>query len=67
LSGQSVVVNAGSAAGMLAGGPIIGAVGAEYTLVGSGLITALVAVLVLVRCQAAEHAGVLAREPAEES
>ncbi|TCC32680.1 MFS transporter [Kribbella speibonae] len=55
LSGQSVVVNAGSAAGMLAGGPIIGAVGAEIALVGSGLVTAIVAVLVLVRCQTAVH------------
>jgi MFS family permease len=49
LSGQSVVVNAGSAAGMLAGGPIIGAVGAESTLVGAGLVTTAVALLVLVR------------------
>jgi MFS family permease len=57
LSGQSVVVNAGSAAGMLAGGPIIGAVGAESTLVGSGLVTAAVAVLVLVRCRSATRAG----------
>jgi len=62
LSGQSVVVSAGSAAGMLAGGPIIGAVGAELALVGSGLVTAAVALLVLVRCQTAtpardHHAG----------
>jgi predicted MFS family arabinose efflux permease len=50
LSGQSVVVNAGSAAGMLAGGPIIGAVGAESTLVGAGLVTAIVSLALLVRC-----------------
>jgi predicted MFS family arabinose efflux permease len=56
LSGQSVVVNAGSAAGMLVGGPIIGAVGAELALIGAGLVTAAVAMLVLVRCQTATHA-----------
>jgi MFS family permease len=55
LSGQSVVVNAGSAAGMLAGGPIIGALGAEHTLVGAGLVTTAVAVLVLVQCQTSGH------------
>jgi predicted MFS family arabinose efflux permease len=55
LSGQSVVVNAGSAAGMLAGGPIIGAVGAEYSLIGCGLITSVIALTVLVRCQTAAH------------
>jgi hypothetical protein len=46
-------VNAGSAAGMLVGGPIIGALGAEIALIGSGLVTAAVAVLVLLRCQTA--------------
>ncbi|MFF0267739.1 MFS transporter [Kribbella sp. NPDC004536] len=51
LSGQSVVVNAGSAAGLLAGGPIIGAVGAETSLIGAGITTAIVAALVLLRCQ----------------
>lgn len=56
LSGQSVVVSAGSAAGMLVGGPIIGAVGAELALIGSGLVTAAVALLVLVRCRTATHA-----------
>ena len=55
LSGQSVVVSAGSSAGMLAGGPIIAAAGAEHTLVGAGVITTLVAVLVLVQCQTARH------------
>ncbi|GAA2829638.1 MFS transporter [Kribbella solani] len=49
LSGQTVVVNAGSAAGLLAGGPIIGAVGAASALVGSGIVTTLIAVLVLIR------------------
>ncbi|MBP2352640.1 hypothetical protein JOF29_003723 [Kribbella aluminosa] len=53
LAGQSVVVNAGSAAGLLAGGPIIGAVGAAPSLVGAGLVTSAVAVLVLIRCQTA--------------
>jgi predicted MFS family arabinose efflux permease len=62
LSGQSVVVNAGSSAGMLAGGPIIALAGAETTLVGAGLLTTLVAVLILVKpkpkqCQTAVHAG----------
>ncbi|HEY3556772.1 MAG TPA: MFS transporter [Kribbella sp.] len=56
LSGQSVVVNASSAVGMLAGGPIIGAVGAEHTLIGAGLVTTGVAVLILARCQTAGHA-----------
>jgi predicted MFS family arabinose efflux permease len=62
LSGQTVVVNAGSAAGMLAGGPIIGAVGAEVSLVGSGLVTAVVALVILLRsrgrqCHTSAHAG----------
>lgn len=57
LSGQSVVVNASSAVGMLAGGPIIGAIGAAHTLVGAGLVTSSVAVLILVRCQTAGHVG----------
>jgi predicted MFS family arabinose efflux permease len=55
LSGQSVVVSASSSAGMLAGGPIIAAAGAEHVLVGAGLLTALVAVLVLVRCETAGY------------
>jgi predicted MFS family arabinose efflux permease len=55
LSGQSVVVSASSSAGMLAGGPIIAAAGAEHVLVGAGLLTALVAVLVLVRCDTAGY------------
>lgn len=49
LSGQSVVVNANSAAGLLAGGPIITVAGAEHTLVGAGLLTSAVAVGVLVQ------------------
>ena len=57
LSGQTVVVNAGSAAGMLAGGPIIAAVGAEYSLIGCGLITSMIALAVLLRCQTSAHAG----------
>ena len=55
LSGQSVVVNAGSSAGMLAGGPIIAVAGAEHTLVGAGLLTTIIAALVLMRCQTAGH------------
>ncbi|GAB2652120.1 MFS transporter [Kribbella swartbergensis] len=62
LSGQTVVVNAGSSAGMLAGGPIIAAAGAEPTLIGAGLLTTGVALIILVirrpgRCQTADHAG----------
>ncbi|WP_432874746.1 MFS transporter [Kribbella sp. CA-245084] len=56
LSGQTVVTNAGSSAGMLCGGPIIATLGAEHTLVGAGLVTAIVSLTVLVRCQTAEHA-----------
>jgi len=57
LSGQTVVVNAGSSAGLLIGGPIIAVAGAESTLVGAGLLTAIVATAVLVRCQTAQHVG----------
>ena len=57
LSGQSVVVNASSSAGMLAGGPIIAIAGAEHTLVGSGLLTGLVAVLVLAKRRTAAQVG----------
>ncbi|MDX6260745.1 MAG: hypothetical protein QOH84_2433 [Kribbellaceae bacterium] len=48
LSGQTVVVNAGSSAGLLIGGPVIAAIGAEHTLIASGLLTASVALGVLV-------------------
>ncbi|MEU0094789.1 MFS transporter [Kribbella sp. NPDC006257] len=47
LSGQSVIVNAGSSAGLLIGGPVIAAIGAEYTLIWSGLLTCTVAFGVL--------------------
>jgi predicted MFS family arabinose efflux permease len=47
LSGQTVVVNAGSSAGLLIGGPVIAAIGAEHTLIASGLLTASVALGVL--------------------
>jgi hypothetical protein len=47
LSGQSVVVNASSSAGLLVGGPVIAAVGAEPTLIASGVLTAAVALSVL--------------------
>jgi predicted MFS family arabinose efflux permease len=47
LSGQSVVVNASSSAGLLIGGPVIAAAGAEPTLIGSGLLTSAVALGVL--------------------
>ncbi|MFF1819842.1 MFS transporter [Kribbella sp. NPDC058245] len=46
LSGQSVVVNASSSAGLLVGGSIIATVGVENTLIGAGLLTAVVAALV---------------------
>jgi len=55
LSGQTVVVNSGSSAGMLAGGPVIAVAGAEHTLVGTGVLTVIVAVLVLLKCQTAMH------------
>jgi predicted MFS family arabinose efflux permease len=55
LSGQTVVVNASSAAGMLAGAPIIGAAGPEHTLVGAGILTTGVALLVLAKCKTAAH------------
>ena len=66
LSGQSVVVNASSSAGLLIGGPVIAAVGAEHTLIGSGLLTGAVAIGVVVAsrnraaretasCQTADH------------
>ena len=68
LSGQSVVVNASSSAGLLIGGPVIAVAGAENTLVGAGALTAVVALgVLLVRrnraaresapCQTAGHAG----------
>ncbi|WP_329000015.1 MFS transporter [Kribbella sp. NBC_00709] len=55
LSGQTVVTNAGSSAGLLVGGPIIATIGAETTLVGAGTVTAIIAGLVLLRCQTAAH------------
>jgi predicted MFS family arabinose efflux permease len=60
LSGQTVVVNAASSAGMLAGGPIIAVTGAEHTLIGAGVLTTVVSTLILVkarprRCQTADH------------
>lgn len=67
LSGQSVVVNASSSAGMLIGGPVIAVAGAEHTLIGAGILTVAVAVGVLVhryraarsggRWETAEHVG----------
>jgi predicted MFS family arabinose efflux permease len=62
LSGQTVVVNAGSSAGMLAGGPIIAVAGAEPTLIGAGLLTTGISLVILVirrpgRCQPADHVG----------
>jgi len=44
LSGQAVVVNAGAAAGMLLGGPVIAALGVEQTLRMTGLLTAVITV-----------------------
>ncbi|MFI5735402.1 MFS transporter [Kribbella sp. NPDC051587] len=43
LSGQTVVVSASSSVGLLVGGSVIGAVGAQHTLIGAGLLTTLVA------------------------
>ncbi|HET6293873.1 MAG TPA: MFS transporter [Kribbella sp.] len=68
LSGQSVVVNASSSAGLLIGGPVLAVIGAEHTLIGAGLVTCLVALGVLPArrnrearktrgCQNAEHDG----------
>ncbi|WP_433003197.1 MFS transporter [Kribbella sp. CA-294648] len=68
LSGQSVVVNASSSAGLLIGGPVIAVAGAENTLVGAGALTAAVALgVLLVRrnraardtapCQTSGHVG----------
>jgi hypothetical protein len=47
LSGQTVIVNATSSAGLLIGGPVIAALGAEHTLVWAGLLTGAVAFGVL--------------------
>ena len=66
LSGQAVVVNASSSAGLLAGGPVIAMAGAEHTLIGSGILTSAVAIGVLIAsrnraaresasCDTAEH------------
>ncbi|WP_232828172.1 MFS transporter [Kribbella monticola] len=57
LAGQAVVVNASSSAGLLIGGPVIAAVGAEPTLVGSGLLTSAVAIGVLVVSRAGKPVG----------
>ncbi|GAA0584563.1 MFS transporter [Kribbella sandramycini] len=46
LSGQSVVVNACSSAGLLAGGPVIAVIGVQATLIASGLLTVFVAATV---------------------
>jgi MFS family permease len=43
LSGQTVIVNAGSSAGLLIGGPVLAAVGAQQALIWSGLLTCAVA------------------------
>jgi MFS family permease len=47
LAGQSVVVNATSSLGLLAGGPLLATLGATRTLVVTGLLTAAVAAGVL--------------------
>jgi len=47
LAGQNVVVNAGSSAGLLVGGPVLAVVGPEHTLVATGAVTAVVALGVL--------------------
>ncbi len=48
LAGQSVVVNASSSLGLLAGGPVLALLGAAHTLVLTGSLTAVVAATVLV-------------------
>ncbi|MFI7068179.1 MFS transporter [Kribbella sp. NPDC050124] len=63
LSGQTVVVNAGSSAGMLAGGPIIAAAGAEHTLIGAGLLTTLIASAILVKAARPRSRSRTAPEP----
>jgi hypothetical protein len=52
-----VVVNANSSAGLLVGGPAIALLGAEETLVISGLLTAAVAIGVLAWRRRANRAG----------
>lgn len=47
LSGQGTVVSANYAAGMLIGGPLIAVVGAGNTLVAAGVVTTVVALVVL--------------------
>lgn len=49
LAGQTVVVNAGWAAGMLLGAPLIAAIGPSPTLVATGMLTAAVALAVTLR------------------
>ena len=46
MAGQSVVVNAASSLGLLAGGPVLALLGAARTLTATGLVTALVGVAV---------------------
>jgi predicted MFS family arabinose efflux permease len=66
LSGQTVVVNAGSSAGLLVGGPVIAAAGAEHTLIGSGFLTASVAIGVLVlRARTQRNAAALESAPCD--
>jgi MFS family permease len=48
LAGQSVVVNAASSLGLLVGGPVLALVGARATLMGTGCLTAGVALGVMV-------------------
>lgn len=47
LSGQTVVVNASSSAGLLIGGPLLAVLGGERTLVAAGVLTSAVALAVL--------------------
>ncbi len=47
LSGQTVVVNAGGAAGMLLGGPLLALIGAAQTLCVTGLLTIVISLTVV--------------------
>jgi len=49
LAGQAVVVNAANSLGLLVGGPVIGVLGPQRTLVVTGTLTAVVCVLVAKR------------------
>jgi len=55
LAGQSVVVNASSAAGMLVGGPLLAVFGSRPVLAAAGLVTATAALVLGVALPAPRH------------